>query len=84
MRFSAYLWMLTPAYPKRLFGDESLALAERRSAGRPLLLSGSAKALVVLFLVLGALSGTLSSVYSGNNGNSGTITTYLPNSAAGH
>ncbi|RAG82502.1 DUF4389 domain-containing protein [Streptacidiphilus pinicola] len=76
MRFGAYASMLTAAYPKRLFGDESLALAERRSASRPLLLSTGAKVLVVVFLVLGlANSAWSSAVNSGNNSNSTTATT---------
>jgi hypothetical protein len=57
-RFSAYALMLTPGYPKRLFGDESLPPLEKpRSATRPLLLSSGAKALLVIFLVLGLFSG---------------------------
>ncbi|MEY9877368.1 hypothetical protein ABH931_006892 [Streptacidiphilus sp. MAP12-33] len=74
MRFSAYWTMLTPAYPKRLFGDESLALAERQSASRPLLLSGGAKALLVAFLVLGLISGGVSSTVQNDN-SSTTVTT---------
>ncbi|MFE7777246.1 DUF4389 domain-containing protein [Streptomyces sp. NPDC057445] len=55
MRVSAYLMMLTAAYPKHLFGDETHPTEPPRSASRPLLLSGAGKALVVLFLVLGVL-----------------------------
>ncbi|WP_037606391.1 DUF4389 domain-containing protein [Streptacidiphilus rugosus] len=81
MRFSAYVTMLTAAYPKRLFGDESLAVVERRSASRPLMLSGAAKALVVLFLVLGAVSSAVSStVQTGDNGT--TVNTNAPGYAA--
>jgi hypothetical protein len=72
MRFSAYLWMLTAAYPKRLFGDESLALVERRSASRPLLLSTGAKALVVAFLVLGLVNGIWNSTSQSQD--HGTVT----------
>ncbi|WP_042382430.1 DUF4389 domain-containing protein [Streptacidiphilus melanogenes] len=76
MRFSAYASMLTAAYPKRLFGDESLALVERRSASRPLLLSGGAKVLVVVFLVLGLVNvGWSSTVSSRDNGTMATTTT---------
>ena len=74
MRFSAYAWMLTGAYPKRLFGDESLALVERRSASRPLLLSTGAKALVVAFLVLGVINASWSSAVQSQNNNSTTTT----------
>ncbi|WP_063838305.1 DUF4389 domain-containing protein [Saccharothrix sp. ST-888] len=57
MRVRAYGLLLTPAYPKRLFGDDlpQDTLTGPRSATRPLLLGGPAKALVVAFLVLGLL-----------------------------
>ena len=71
MRFSAYVTMLTSAYPKGLFGDDSRLMPQSRSATRPLLLSGSAKILLVLFLVAGlvssAFSGTGTTTTSGNN-----------------
>lgn len=60
MRTSAYISMLTAAYPKRLFGDDAQPAAQPRSATRPLLLSGGAKGLVVVFLVAGLLSGGFS------------------------
>lgn len=53
MRFTAYATMLTPAYPKRLFGDEPVPPNAVRSGTRPLLLDTTAKVLVVLFLLLG-------------------------------
>ncbi|MFE0252563.1 DUF4389 domain-containing protein [Streptomyces sp. NPDC059010] len=53
MRFTAYASMLTPAYPKRLFGDEPTPPDEVRSGTRPLLMDTTAKALVMLFLLLG-------------------------------
>ncbi|MBF9068779.1 DUF4389 domain-containing protein [Streptacidiphilus fuscans] len=81
LRFQAYASMLTPAYPKRLFGDDSLTLTERRSASRPLLLSGGGRALVVLFLLLGLL-GSVSTSYENSNGNN-TTTVDQPSSAAG-
>ncbi|MFF4896341.1 DUF4389 domain-containing protein [Streptomyces sp. NPDC001068] len=57
MRFSAYAAMLTPVYPKGLFGDDPAAGAEEiRSATRPLLLDTGAKALIWVFLVLGLLT----------------------------
>ncbi|MFE6772925.1 DUF4389 domain-containing protein [Streptomyces griseus] len=65
MRFSAYVMMLTPAYPKGLFGDDGdLAVAREpaRSATRPLVLSSAAKWLVVLFLVLGLAGNVTTSV----------------------
>lgn len=57
MRFNAYFSMLTAVYPKRLFGDEGLPqLTEQRSATRPLYLTNAAKALVIVFIVLGAIA----------------------------
>ncbi|MEU6852055.1 DUF4389 domain-containing protein [Actinacidiphila alni] len=63
MRFSAYTFMLTSAYPKRLFGDGDAPKLPYRepapggeapaSATRPLLLSTGAKVLVVVFLLVG-------------------------------
>ncbi|MFD7642459.1 DUF4389 domain-containing protein [Kitasatospora sp. NPDC059795] len=55
MRFQAYLLMLTSTYPKGVFGDPPNAEPER-SATRPLVLTGAAKALLVIYLVLGAAS----------------------------
>ncbi|MGW7422585.1 DUF4389 domain-containing protein [Streptomyces sp. NPDC054813] len=57
MRFGAYAGLLTPVYPKGLFGDQPAATAqEARSATRPLLLDTTAKVLVWVFLVLGLLT----------------------------
>ncbi|MFD0367488.1 DUF4389 domain-containing protein [Streptomyces sp. NPDC127114] len=54
MRFSAYVMMLTPVYPKGIFGDEPAPAAQQpHSATRPLLLGTPAKVLVWLFLLLG-------------------------------
>ncbi|MFC9246281.1 DUF4389 domain-containing protein [Streptomyces sp. NPDC057136] len=66
MRFSAYALMLTPAYPRGLFGDDDLSVTRQqtRSATRPLIMSGAAKALVVLFLVCGLLSSLGSSTFN--------------------
>lgn len=63
LRLNAYAYLLTPAYPKRLFGDAAApgsALAEEAapSGTRPLVLDTTAKVLVVLFLLLG-LAGQL-------------------------
>ncbi|MGW8884471.1 DUF4389 domain-containing protein [Streptomyces sp. NPDC055749] len=73
MRFSAYALMLTPAYPRGLFGDDDLSVTgqQKRSATRPLIMSGAAKALVVVFLVCGLLGGLGRSVIwsSDDNGN---------------
>ncbi|MGF0176325.1 DUF4389 domain-containing protein [Streptomyces sp. Marseille-Q5077] len=61
MRFTAYVTMLTPAYPKRLFGDEPVPQDAVRSGTRPLLLDTAAKVLVVLFLLLGLAGHVVSS-----------------------
>jgi hypothetical protein len=69
MRFSAYAAMLTSAYPKGLLGDDSRLMPQTRSATRPLLLSGSAKVLVVLFLVAGLVSSAFSGTGTTTSGN---------------
>ncbi|WP_328427525.1 DUF4389 domain-containing protein [Streptomyces sp. NBC_00443] len=61
MRFTAYVTMLTPAYPKRLFGDERTPQDAVRSGTRPLLLDTTATVLVVLFLLLGLAGHVVSS-----------------------
>ncbi|GAA3135900.1 DUF4389 domain-containing protein [Streptomyces rectiviolaceus] len=59
MRLDAYAHLLTPAYPKRLFGDEPVPAQDVRSGTRPLLLDTAAKVLVVLFLLLGLAGHTV-------------------------
>lgn len=62
MRLNAYVLMLTPAYPKRLFGDgEQRADVERHSATRPLVLSTWGVVLLVVFIVAGIGSNIASS-----------------------
>lgn len=78
LRTSAYLLLLTSAYPKRVFGDESEAAPTMVSATRPLLLSGAGKALVVLFLVVGLFSGTTEGIVSGDSGSSNSSTAATP------
>lgn len=72
MRFGAYALMLTPAYPKGLFGDEDLSVGQRyaRTLTRPLIMSGAGKALVVLFLVLGIIGGITASFTTPEDGDS--------------
>ncbi|MFE6893866.1 DUF4389 domain-containing protein [Streptomyces sp. NPDC057694] len=58
MRVSAYLLLLTSAYPKRLFGDQSSAdavigIVRGPSATRPLMLGTAGRVLVGVFLLLG-------------------------------
>ncbi|MEU4115302.1 DUF4389 domain-containing protein [Kitasatospora sp. NPDC028055] len=67
LRYTAYLVMLTSAYPKRLFGEEPNSEPERVSATRPLVLSGGGRGLVVLFLILGLVSWATSSVTTSVN-----------------
>ncbi|WP_441247914.1 DUF4389 domain-containing protein [Kitasatospora sp. McL0602] len=56
MRYNAYGLLLTPAYPKRLFGDtEPYAPEEIRSATRPLRMSTWGTALLVVYLVAGVM-----------------------------
>ncbi|MEU7029080.1 DUF4389 domain-containing protein [Streptomyces sp. NPDC046275] len=54
MRFTAYTTMLTPVYPKGVFGDEPAPAAQQPVSGtRPLVLGTAAKVLVWVFLILG-------------------------------
>ncbi|MER7834818.1 DUF4389 domain-containing protein [Streptomyces sp. NPDC096040] len=73
MRFGAYTSMLTPVYPKGLFGDQPAAKAEKaRSATRPLLLDTGAKVLIWVFLVIGLLTQVFSRTtadYDGHDDN---------------
>jgi Domain of unknown function (DUF4389) len=58
MRVQAYWLMLTPAYPKRLFGDGSAqgGAGARGSSTRPLLMTSAARVLLLVFIVLGVAS----------------------------
>jgi Domain of unknown function (DUF4389) len=74
MRLQAYFLMLTPAYPKRLFGDQAPAGASPGEPGRvfathPLLLTSGGKVLLVVFIVLGVVSVAVPSG-EGGSGNS--------------
>ncbi|MEU8922365.1 DUF4389 domain-containing protein [Kitasatospora sp. NPDC048545] len=63
LRYEAYLVMLSSAYPKRLFGDEPGSEPDGPvSATRPLVLSGAGRGLLVVFILLGVVSWTTSSV----------------------
>ncbi|WP_037871115.1 DUF4389 domain-containing protein [Streptomyces sp. SPB074] len=66
LRTSAYWLLLTPAYPKRFFGDEpgETDPVERYSATRPLLVSAGGKWLLVLLLVAGVVGGGRGSTYT--------------------
>ncbi|MEU5878567.1 DUF4389 domain-containing protein [Spirillospora sp. NPDC047279] len=53
MRYNAYAMLLTPAYPKRLFGDEGLEEQPRVSPTRPLILSPNGRVLLIVLVVVG-------------------------------
>lgn len=83
MRFAAYMYLLTSAYPKRLLGDQPVRDYDpswgAASATRPLVLTGGAQGLLVLFIVLGVLAyiGTGFGDSSGNNSTTSSITHQL-------
>ena len=60
LRFEAYMYLLTSAYPKRLLGDQEGRDYDpswgTASATRPLVLAGGGQGLLVLFIVLGVLA----------------------------
>jgi hypothetical protein len=77
MRLQAYFLMLTPAYPKRLFGDGTPVEASggasgRWSSTRPLLLTGGAKVLLAVFIVFGLVSVAVPSSEGGSSTSQGT------------
>ncbi|MFE4357712.1 DUF4389 domain-containing protein [Kitasatospora sp. NPDC056800] len=68
VRYTAYLTMISSAYPKRLFGDEpGSEPAGPVSATRPLVLGGAARGLLVLFLLLGLASSLTGSITASVN-----------------
>jgi hypothetical protein len=82
MRLQAYFLMLTPAYPKRLFGDQSpagavtagapAAASGRASATHPLLLTSGGKVMLAVFIVVGLLGIALPSGESDSGTGHGT------------
>lgn len=66
MRFDAYATMLTSAYPKRLFGDAGREEAPA-SATRPLILSSAARALLVVFIIVGIAASVTASAARNSN-----------------
>ncbi|MYW68827.1 DUF4389 domain-containing protein [Streptomyces sp. SID8379] len=61
MRVTSYVLLLTPSYPKRLFGDQSSAesvigVVRGPSATRPLMVSGTGRILVGAFVLLGLVT----------------------------
>lgn len=74
-RFQAYFMMLSSAYPKRLFGDrpdDPRYAGPPQSDTRPLLPSSGARALLIIFIVLGVFAEVGSGVSSGEQGNQPT------------
>lgn len=71
LRIEAYMYLLTPAYPKRLLGDQPGRDYEPAwgvvSATRPLVLTSRAQTLLVLFIVLGVLGQIADGVGSGRH-----------------
>ncbi|MGD0554388.1 MAG: DUF4389 domain-containing protein [Streptosporangiaceae bacterium] len=71
LRTDAYFLMLTPAYPKGLFGDAGTRDAgEAVSATHPLRVGTGGKVLLVIFIVVGLASSISSDAYSSSD-NSG-------------
>ncbi|MEU6237174.1 DUF4389 domain-containing protein [Kitasatospora sp. NPDC047058] len=65
MRYTAYLLMLTAAYPKGLFGDEPDSVPGGPvSATRPLVLGGGGRGLLVAFILIGLISWGTGSITS--------------------
>ncbi|MFI6638727.1 DUF4389 domain-containing protein [Streptomyces sp. NPDC050504] len=84
MRFGAYAMMLTPAYPKRLFGDDTSVSDVPVSGTRPLVLSTGAKVLVIVFLLLGlGTSTTTSTQYDGDFDNAAPSHSFVVGSVSG-
>ncbi|NUR58896.1 MAG: DUF4389 domain-containing protein [Catenulispora sp.] len=72
-RTIAYFGMLTPTYPKELFGEVPSA-ADRRSPTRPLLLSSGARVLLIVMIVVGAIG----AFFSGERNNDWANDNSLP------
>ena len=77
LRVEAYLYLLTSAYPKRLLGDQPIRDYDpawgAASATRPLVLSGGAQGLLVLFIILGVLANIGSGIGGGTGDDSTTM-----------
>ncbi|MFL6115691.1 MAG: DUF4389 domain-containing protein [Catenulispora sp.] len=64
-RFLAYTGMLTPTYPKGLFGEPG-APGDQPSTTRPLLLSSGARVLLIVMIVVGVIVSIFSNSTNGN------------------
>jgi hypothetical protein len=78
MRLQSYFLMLTPAYPKRLFGDDAgqgtaAPDTARVSGTHPLRLNTEAKVLLGVFILVGIL-GAIGSGFGSSSDNSTTTT----------
>lgn len=75
LRIEAYMYLLTSAYPKRLLGDQPIRDYDpswgAASATRPLVLTGGAQGLLVLFIILGVLA-NIGSGFGGGAGDDST------------
>jgi hypothetical protein len=71
-RTAAYFVMLTPTYPKQLFGEAPSA-HDRRSLTRPLLLSSGARVLLIVMIVLGVIGAFLSNDRNNNWSNDDSL-----------
>ncbi|WP_018178187.1 DUF4389 domain-containing protein [Jongsikchunia kroppenstedtii] len=76
-RLGAYWLLVTSAYPKKLFGDGEVLTAPPASPTRPLIVTGAAKVLVIVYIVLGVIGyATQTTVQVSNDSNSSTSDTY--------
>jgi hypothetical protein len=77
LRVEAYMYLLTSAYPKRLLGDQPIRDYDpswgAASSTCPLVLTGGAQGLLVLFIVLGVLANIGSGVGGGVDQGSTTM-----------
>jgi hypothetical protein len=76
-RLGAYWLLVTSAYPKRLFGDGEQLTAPPASPTRPLIVTGAAKALVIVYIIVGIAGYAAQiSVRATNDSNSSNSDTY--------
>jgi hypothetical protein len=81
MRIQAYWLMLTPAYPKHLFGDSAPAPAgpaSAASATRPFLMTTAGRVVLVVFIVIGIFSAIGGGAGGGMGTTDGTTASHVP------
>ncbi|MFD0631452.1 DUF4389 domain-containing protein [Catenulispora yoronensis] len=66
MRTTAYFGLLTPTYPKQLFGEVPTS-NDRRSLTRPMSLSSGARVLLIVMIVLGVIAWIFSGAENSNS-----------------